>query len=170
MTFTKGQYVYVTKDGVLLGAGQLTDGGQDGMPYVVRMAGSAYYVRAVAAELELHPQQTWGQVEGPQPERVCTLWVCQCCLLSHANGECCPDDTHGGDSVAPWSKLSAGEHVTMGGAEHSEYCERDTDGECDCERDTYSKSQCDGCGSWLHGERHAFTLWRKPGVSLVKAG
>lgn len=96
------------------------------------------------------------------------LWVCVCCMLSHANGECCEDDTHGGDSIAPWTLLSDGEHVTMGGAEHSEYCTRDTDGDCDCEIDTYSTSRCDGCGSWLHGERHAFTLWRPAGVSLAK--
>lgn len=95
-------------------------------------------------------------------EIVCTLWVCQCCMLSHANGECCPDDTHGGDGVPPWAKLEPGEHVTMGIAlsGHSEHCTASEDGECDCEHDTYSTSQCQGCGSWLHGERHAFTLWR----------
>lgn len=101
-----------------------------------------------------------------------TIWVCQCCMMSHANGECCPDDTHGGDSVEPWSAVdfADGYRVFMGLSweEHSEECpkhpehpERDADCDCDCEVDTYSTSQCDGCGSWLHGERHAFHLWRE---------
>lgn len=33
------------------------------------------------------------------------------------------------------------------------------DYECECEKNTYSKAQCEGCGSWLHGERHAMTLF-----------
>lgn len=32
------------------------------------------------------------------------------------------------------------------------------DYECDCETRTYSTSQCEGCGSYLHGERHAMWL------------
>lgn len=170
MTFSKGQYVFVTKDGILTGAGQITDGGGAGVPYVVRMAGTADYVRATAEQLELHPQQSWAAVEGPRPEIVCTIWVCQCCMLAHANGECCDSEQHGGDGVEPWAKLDDGEHVTMGIAlsEHGEYCLANEDGECDCEHDTYSTSQCGGCGSYLHGERHAFTLWRRAGVSLAK--
>lgn len=35
------------------------------------------------------------------------------------------------------------------------------DYECDCETVTYSTSQCAGCGSWLHGERHAMTLFKE---------
>lgn len=111
-------------------------------------------------------------------ELICTLWVCQCCMLSHANGECCPDDAHGGDGVEPWSKLDQGEHVTMGllRGEHAhdcgEHCEQScqcNNGACDCEYNCHSMFQCGGCGSYLHGERHAFTLWRRTGVSLVKA-
>lgn len=34
------------------------------------------------------------------------------------------------------------------------------DYECDCETNTYSTSQCQGCGSYLHGERHAMTLFQ----------
>lgn len=35
------------------------------------------------------------------------------------------------------------------------------DYECDCETNTFSKSQCEGCGSWLYGERHAMTLFKE---------
>jgi hypothetical protein len=28
-----------------------------------------------------------------------------------------------------------------------------------CEMQTFSRSQCDGCGSMLGGYRHAFTYW-----------
>jgi hypothetical protein len=32
--------------------------------------------------------------------------------------------------------------------------------ECDCETDTFSTSQCYGCGSYLYGERYAAHLWK----------
>lgn len=31
--------------------------------------------------------------------------------------------------------------------------------ECDCERQEFSRWQCDGCGSYLHGSREAVTGW-----------
>lgn len=34
--------------------------------------------------------------------------------------------------------------------------ERCPDDDCDCERNTFSTSQCDACGTYLHGERHDF--------------
>lgn len=97
-----------------------------------------------------------------------TIWVCVCCMLSHANGECCADDQHGGDGAEPLSSIGDGFHVAMGMAveEHSEGCsvyasgEPSDNEECDCDRDTFSTSQCKGCGSWLHGERHALTLFK----------
>jgi hypothetical protein len=92
-----------------------------------------------------------------------TIWVCQCCMLSHANGECCAEPTHGGDSREPWALLTDSRFdVTMGimAEEHEYYCEYGINGECDCDRDTFSTGQCEGCGSYLHGERFAFTLWR----------
>ena len=49
----------------------------------------------------------------------------------------------------------------MGTMQEEHSCGREDDsyfGECDCETDTYSTSQCEGCGSYLHGERHAMTL------------
>lgn len=97
-----------------------------------------------------------------------TIWVCACCMFSHANGECCADDQHGGDGVEPLSAIEPPFTVAMGMvyAEHEEDCLFRTQGsdapdsyECECERNTFSKSQCEGCGSWLHGERHAMTLF-----------
>ena len=97
---------------------------------------------------------------------VCDMWVCQCCMLSHANGECCADDEHGGDGIAPWSEVNylAGYTVTMGMLDEEHECHDDNGtrpDECDCERREFSKSRCDGCGSWLHGSRYAFTLWQQ---------
>jgi len=86
-------------------------------------------------------------------------------MLSHANGECCPDDQHGGDGIKPWAELESGYSVTMGllAEEHNEGCtEQDREvGNCDCEDMGFSWSRCDGCGSVLGGNRWAFTLWRE---------
>ena len=83
------------------------------------------------------------------------MWVCQCCMLCHANGECCD----GGHDREPLNRIEPGESVTMGLAseEHSEYCTGD---ECDCERIEFSTYPCEGCGTSLHGDRYAFTLWQ----------
>ena len=88
------------------------------------------------------------------------IWVCVCCMLMHANGECCSDDVHGGDGIKPWALLTSDAEISMGmvSEEHASGCDRE---ECDCERDTFSTAMCGGCGSWLAGERHAFTLWQK---------
>lgn len=40
-------------------------------------------------------------------------------------------------------------------------CSCDGADECECATDTYSTSQCEGCGTRLHGERHALTLFKK---------
>jgi hypothetical protein len=82
-----------------------------------------------------------------------TIWVCVDCMLHYANGECgsCHDDGHDEEPLS----LLTGQDFAMGG-EHSEECEGE---DCDCETDIFSRSQCEGCGSWLHGERHAFTIF-----------
>lgn len=102
-----------------------------------------------------------------------TIWVCQDCMLHHANGECGSCHDRYGHDCTPLSMLSNSEYVAMGMAysEHAEDCANyypvgaDTtqasgDVECDCETDTHSTSQCEGCGSYLHGERHAMTLFK----------
>ena len=95
-----------------------------------------------------------------------TIWVCMDCTLHEANGECggCHDDDHGHDEE-PLSSIGEGFHAVMGMAwdEHAEGCQNRIEGEwrgeCDCETNTYSTSHCEGCGSSLHGERHAMTLF-----------
>ncbi|NJP50099.1 hypothetical protein HCJ93_08440 [Streptomyces sp. SBST2-5] len=103
------------------------------------------------------------------PESYGTIWVCRCCMLTHANGECCADSEHGGDGCEPLSSIEPPYTVAMGMAyeEHAEDCLFHTMGsdapgdyECDCETNTFSTSQCEGCGSCLHGERHAMTLFK----------
>jgi hypothetical protein len=90
-----------------------------------------------------------------------TIWVCVDCILHHANGECgsCHDDEHGHDEE-PLSTIGDGFHVAMGMA-REEHFETEPDDDCDCETNTYSTSQCEGCGSYLHGERHAMTLLKE---------
>lgn len=108
-----------------------------------------------------------------------TIWVCVSCMLHHANGECGDCHSDDGHDEEPLNAVEAPFHVAMGmgAADHDSECltyiladlrERfpemvwpDVPGdyECDCETYTFSMSQCDGCGSYLHGERHAMTLF-----------
>lgn len=90
-----------------------------------------------------------------------TIWVCQCCMLNHANGECGCGAYYGEDPDHDPLSLVDNNQITMGMRRSEHYGENfcgDVD-ECDCETSTFSTSQCQGCGSWLHGERHAMTLW-----------
>lgn len=91
-----------------------------------------------------------------------TLWVCTCCMLSHANGECCADDEHGGDSMIPLSSISPEDDLSMGMAteDHVPECTaEDRENGCDCEHHTFSTVWCDGCDSHLAGDRYAMTLF-----------
>lgn len=94
-----------------------------------------------------------------------TIWVCTDCMLHHANGECgsCHDD-HGHDKE-PLNLISGGFDVSLGMLSSKHSCSsyeplQEREHECDCETNPFSMSQCDGCGSWLYGERHAMTLWK----------
>jgi hypothetical protein len=107
--------------------------------------------------------------EAIMTENYGTIWVCVCCIFMHANGECCSlADAGHSDGCEPLSAIEAPFTVAMGMAydEHAEDCETriqngaPADYECDCETNTYSTSQCEGCGSYLHGERHAMTLFK----------
>ncbi|MFD6249902.1 hypothetical protein [Streptomyces roseolus] len=92
-----------------------------------------------------------------------TIWVCQDCMLHHANGEC--GGCHEGHDEEPLSSIGEGFHVAMGMLASKHPCTADyepmqeREHECDCETNTFSTSQCEGCGSHLHGERHAMTLF-----------
>lgn len=99
-----------------------------------------------------------------------TIWVCVDCLMHHANGECgsC-NGLYGPHDEEPLSAIGDGFHVAMGMAhkEHADDCSVNITGswdnseeQCDCETNTFSTSQCEGCGSYLHGERHAMTLFK----------
>lgn len=104
----------------------------------------------------------------------CTIWVCQDCIMHHANGECGSCHTDEGHDREPMGlvdkPMSGYDMVTMGRAweEHAEDCVfhglsgpniSTPESECDCETMTFSWSSCEGCGSTLGGERHAMTLW-----------
>jgi len=96
-------------------------------------------------------------------KNTCTIWVCQDCMLHHANGECgsCHMDSEGtwdGHDREPWALEPDQSKVTMGMLWSEHPCGDDMD-LCDCETINFSMSSCDGCGSTLAGERHAFTLW-----------
>lgn len=89
------------------------------------------------------------------------IWVCQCCMLNHANGECGCGAYYGEDPDHDPLGLVDNSQITMGVLSDEHSC-GDPDNvydECDCETNTSSTSPCQGCGSWLHGERHAMTLW-----------
>lgn len=103
-------------------------------------------------------------------ENLGTIWVCQDCMLHHANGECgsC-SDLYGPHDEEPLNLIEVPGTLAMGMAYegHAEDCLWRTTWvndvpdsyECDCETNTFSTSQCEGCGSYLHGERHAMTLF-----------
>jgi hypothetical protein len=99
-----------------------------------------------------------------RPESYGTIWVCHDCLHHHANGECggCHDDLIGHDKE-PLSAIEDGFHVAMGVSDEEHSCGRENGEdvlECDCETNSFSMSQCEGCGTYLYGERHAMTLFK----------
>jgi hypothetical protein len=135
-----------------------------------------------------HPRTiTLGEAVIIMSESYGTIWVCQDCMLHHANGEC--GGCHEGHDEEPLSAIEDGFTVAMGMAREEHSCREECPGhydtddaltsgagigepvscdgtcqpmpdECDCETNTFSTSQCEGCGSWLHGERHAMTLFK----------
>jgi hypothetical protein len=77
------------------------------------------------------------------------IWVCRNCMLHHTNGEC--DDCYETEGYYgaeldhdPLSLITSNWFITGP----------------DGEPDTFGTAPCQGCGSWLHGERHAMTLWK----------
>lgn len=86
-------------------------------------------------------------------EIIATMSVCQCCMLVHANGECCDDDAH---DTEPWAQLPEGWHPAMGVEDHNDGCDRDN---CECGDLGFSWQSCDGCGSALGGDRYAFVAF-----------
>lgn len=94
-------------------------------------------------------------------QETCTIWVCQDCMLHHANGDCGACHTDEGHDREPMG-LTHPSEVTMGMLQEQHDCIQDHDGsaiDCGCEIRNFSWSSCEGCGSTLAGERHAMTLW-----------
>jgi hypothetical protein len=90
------------------------------------------------------------------PEGV--IWVCVDCMLTEANGE-----TTENPDREPWNLWKQDDaEITMGMVreEHTDGCSFDDD--CGCDQIPFSSSDCEGCGSQLAGERHAFTWWKAP--------
>jgi hypothetical protein len=91
-----------------------------------------------------------------------TIWVCSDCMLHHANGECGNCHTDEGHECEPFN-LYHPKDIAMGMSQEEHSCDtrwsdwRERD--CGCETDYFSWSACQGCGSTLGGERHAFTVW-----------
>lgn len=97
-----------------------------------------------------------------------TLWVCTDCHFAYHEGDYTPTE-----DATPWGLLDLsdgtppllmrGIYSGLLNSEHAEDCARrtDDDAECsfdgECEHMTFSWSACDGCGSRLGGDRHAYT-------------
>ena len=62
----------------------------------------------------------------------------------------------------PRDELARGAHVVGYPRRHDLATVQDLGGECECEQDTFSWSQCDVCGSNLGGARDAVVFWPQP--------
>lgn len=99
------------------------------------------------------------------------IWACIDCTHAHANGEYDPDRPN--DQPEPLSIIKPGETVTLGliSEEHADTCTpADRDEGCDCEHDTFSTTACGACGSLLHGERYAMTIWQEESTKEIAPG
>lgn len=54
-----GDYVFILEQGRVTGAGQITGGCLESIPFIVRMAGTNQYVPKWGRDLEIHPQQDY---------------------------------------------------------------------------------------------------------------
>lgn len=103
--------------------------------------------------------------------------VCTTCVFAKEYG-----DTTGADE--DWDEARFTEtlntyEATMGHPHESEWftdCHHDgercpDDADCDCERDSYSTTECGMCGSTLGGERHDFIFihWNTLGGNVGEA-
>jgi hypothetical protein len=101
----------------------------------------------------------------PTTTRGTTYWVCIDCYYAHhgvAGYEA--DDREYVPDREPLSLIPEGSIVLTGlmWHEHSEECANHRtwpNEECECERTTFSKSSCDGCGSTLAGARESLTVF-----------
>lgn len=85
-----------------------------------------------------------------------TIWICVDCMQALANGELCDDADR-----EPLSALDADAEVTCGLIASEHECDSLDDCNGECERQEFSWSRCEGCGSNLGGERLAATEWER---------
>jgi hypothetical protein len=90
----------------------------------------------------------------------CELWLCIDCTIAEVYGDVSP--YRPADLPEVLSAIPEGMRLLPGRLNEDHSCDRgngeDIEG-CDCEVDTFSRPECDGCGDWHHGERHAFIGW-----------
>ena len=93
-----------------------------------------------------------------------TLSVCLDCMLTEQQGEI-PND-HPADQPEPWSALPS--DVTprqcVMGTEHGPLdadCSAQTEEDhyTDCGHDTFTHARCNGCGTYLPGERFEYVIF-----------
>lgn len=90
--------------------------------------------------------------------------VCTDCLMAKENG-----DTSGNDpgwDAEQFNRTNELYEAAIGHphdgewwtdcSHHGQPCPDDAD--CDCEKNTFSTSQCGMCGAYLHGERHDYVF------------
>ena len=82
-------------------------------------------------------------------------WVCTTCLIAQEG-----EPIGGEDMSHAWALVPADIPITMGMMASEHPCGAPNDDDpCDCEEITFSRSRCDGCGTYDAGTRHAFTVW-----------
>lgn len=80
-----------------------------------------------------------------------TIWVCIDCHLSYMTGEA--------PEVPVWT-ITDTKFVSPGFMLEEHVGETDCYySECECETKSFDSTSCDGCGSTLAGQRHAYTYW-----------
>lgn len=96
-------------------------------------------------------------------------WCCVDCLFWLANGETSAEWTaeERAEFLARFNERNPAGSITLGLAREEHECRDDNGetagdqgGECECERQTFSWSSCDTCGSSFGGERAAVTFWQ----------
>jgi hypothetical protein len=94
-------------------------------------------------------------------KEVGVIWVCQDCVLHYCNGECAGCHSDYGHDMEPLGLVKDLRYIAEGMTleTHLESCDERVGSPCDCEYSSYSTSSCEGCGSTLHGGRHAMTLF-----------
>ena len=88
------------------------------------------------------------------PAEYLTLWFCQDCTIAECNGDYSGmEDARAAEVAAGLSALSQSGHLAA-----------NWDSETGDGQEDFSRRQCDGCGTALHGYRARFAQFTKGGV------